>query len=113
VLILVHGGGFLPYQAARLDGGYRTRESFAGELARERPSAYLQDLYYDTAALSGSAIAFLSGLVGADRVLLGSDFPFALSDPQPVRTVLDAGLDPGETAAVLGANADKLLRRPA
>lgn len=113
VLILVHGGGFLPYQAARLDGGYRTRESFAGELARERPSAYLQDLYYDTAALSGPAIAFLSGLVGADRVLLGSDFPFALSDPQPVRTVLDAGLDPGETAAVLGANADKLLRRPA
>jgi aminocarboxymuconate-semialdehyde decarboxylase len=113
VLILVHGGGFLPYQAARLDGGYRTRESFAGELARERPSAYLPDLYYDTAALSGPAIAFLAGLVGADRVLLGSDFPFALSDPEPVRTVLGAGLDPGETAAVLGANADKLLRRRA
>ncbi|HZE30912.1 MAG TPA: amidohydrolase family protein [Actinoallomurus sp.] len=113
VLILVHGGGFLPYQAARLDGGYRTRESFAGELARERPSAYLQDLYYDTAALSGPAIGFLAGLVGADRVLLGSDFPFALSDPQPVRTVLGAGLEPAETTAVLGANADKLLRRPA
>jgi aminocarboxymuconate-semialdehyde decarboxylase len=111
VLILVHGGGFLPYQAARLDGGYRTRESFAGELARERPSAYLRDLYYDTAALSGPAIAFLTGLVGADRVLLGSDFPFALSDPQPVRTVLGAGLAPGETTAVLGANADKLLSR--
>jgi aminocarboxymuconate-semialdehyde decarboxylase len=112
VLILVHGGGFLPYQAARLDGGYRTRESFAGELARERPSAYLQDLYYDTAALSGPAIAFLTRLAGADRVLLGSDFPFALSDPEPVRTVLDAGLEPGETTAVLGANAGRILRRP-
>ena len=112
-LVLVHGGGFLPYQAARLDGGYRTRQSFAGELARERPSAYLRDLYYDTAALSGPAIAFLTGLVGADRVLLGSDFPFALSDPEPVRTVLGAGLAPGETTAVLGANAGKLLRSAA
>jgi aminocarboxymuconate-semialdehyde decarboxylase len=109
VLILVHGGGFLPYQAARLDGGYRTRESFAGELARERPSAYLSDLYYDTAALSGPAIAFLAGLVGADRVLLGSDYPFALSDPEPVRTVRDAGLRPEETAAILGANAGTIL----
>jgi aminocarboxymuconate-semialdehyde decarboxylase len=110
-LILVHGGGFLPYQAARVDGGYRTRESFAGELARERPSAYLRDLYYDTAALSGPAIAFLTRLVGADRVLLGSDYPFALSDPEPVKTVLGAGLEPHETAPILSANADKIFRR--
>lgn len=110
-LILVHGGGFLPYQAARVDGGYRTKESFAGELAREHPSDYLRDLYYDTAALSGPAIAFLTRLVGADRVLLGSDYPFALSDPAPVRTVLGAGLSPDETTAVLSANADKVFGR--
>ncbi|MDN3351216.1 amidohydrolase family protein [Actinomadura sp. DC4] len=111
-LVLVHGGGFLPYQAARLDGGYRTKEIFAGELARGLPSAYLPSLYYDTAALSAPAIAFLTRLAGADRVLLGSDYPFALSDPEPVRTVLDAGLTPDETAAVLGANADTIFRRP-
>jgi aminocarboxymuconate-semialdehyde decarboxylase len=111
-IVLVHGGGFLPYQAARLDGGYRTRESFAGELARETPSAYLRDLYYDTAALSGPAIAFLTRLVGADRVLLGSDYPFALSDPEPVRTVRGAGLRTHETAAVLGANAASIFRSP-
>jgi aminocarboxymuconate-semialdehyde decarboxylase len=109
-IVLVHGGGFLPYQAARLDGGYRTRESFAGELARETPSAYLRDLYYDTAALSGPAIAFLTRLVGADRVLLGSDYPFALSDPEPVRTVRGAGLGTHETAAVLGGNAASIFR---
>lgn len=109
VIVLVHGGGFLPYQAARIDGGYRTRESFAGELARERPSAYLRELYYDTAALSGPAIAFLTRLVGADRVLLGSDYPFALSDPEPVRTVREAGLETHETAAVLSANANKIF----
>jgi aminocarboxymuconate-semialdehyde decarboxylase len=111
-LVLVHGGGFLPYQAARIDGGYRTRESFAGELERGLPSAYLPYLYYDTAALSGPAIAFLTRLAGAGRVLLGSDYPFALSDPDPARTVLGAGLPPEETAAVLGGNANTIFRRP-
>ena len=110
-LVLVHGGGYLPYQAARLDGGYRTREAFGVELARERPSDYLSDLYYDTAALSAPAVAFLAGLVGADRLLLGSDYPFALSDPQPVRTVEEAGLTAEQTAAVLHRTADTIFRR--
>jgi aminocarboxymuconate-semialdehyde decarboxylase len=112
-LVLVHGGGYLPYQAARLDGGYRTREAFAVELERGRPSAYLPALHYDTAALSGPAIAFLARLAGADRVLLGSDYPFPLSDPEPVRTVLGAGLEPGETAAILGGNAETVFPRAA
>jgi aminocarboxymuconate-semialdehyde decarboxylase len=110
-LVLVHGGGFLPYQANRLDGGYRTKEAFVAPLARETPSAYLRDFHYDTVALSGAAIAFLAGLVGADRVLLGSDFPFALGDPEPVRTVLGSGLKPHETDAILYSNAAKLFGR--
>ena len=112
-LVLVHGGGYLPYQASRLDGGYRTREAFGAELARERPSDYLPDLYYDTAALSAPAITFLAGLVGADRVLLGSDYPFALSDPQPVRTVEEAGLTPEQTEAILHRTAETIFRRRA
>lgn len=110
-LVLVHGGGYLPYQASRLDGGYRTREAFGVELERERPSDYLSDLYYDTAALSAPAVAFLAGLVGADHVLLGSDYPFALGDPQPVRTVREAGLTPEQTGTVLHGTADKIFRR--
>jgi aminocarboxymuconate-semialdehyde decarboxylase len=112
-LVLVHGGGFLPYQAARIDGGYRTGESFAGDLERGLPSAYLSHLYYDTAALSAPAIAFLTRLAGPGRVLLGSDYPFPLSDPDPARTVLCAGLPPEETAAVLGGTAATVFRRTA
>ncbi len=112
-LVLVHGGGYLPYQAARLDGGYRTRETFAGPLERDLPSAYLPGLYYDTAALSGPAIAFLAGLANPGHVLLGSDFPFALGDPEPVRTVRESGLAPEVTEAILHTNATTLLRRPA
>lgn len=112
-LVLVHGGGFLPYQAHRLDGGYRTKEAFAGELAREKPSAYLGDFHYDTVGLSGPSIAFLAGLVGSGKLLLGSDYPFALGDPEPVRTVRESGLDTVAVEAILHTNADTLFRRPA
>jgi len=112
-LVLVHGGGFLPYQAHRLDGGYRTKEAFTVELARERPSAYLADFHYDTVGLSGPAVGFLAGLVGAGRVLLGSDYPFALGDPQPVETVRGSGLGDDAVDAVLHVNAKNLFRRPA
>jgi aminocarboxymuconate-semialdehyde decarboxylase len=109
-LVLVHGGGFLPYQAGRLDGGYRTGEARAGELALGRPSAYLDRLHYDTVALSGPAIALLVGLVGAERVLLGSDFPFALGDPTPVATIRALDLGEKETAGVLRDNAAGVFR---
>lgn len=91
-VLLVHGGGFLPFQAHRLDGGYRTKEAFAVELERGRPSAYLPDFYYDTVALSAPAISLLAQIAGPGHVLLGSDYPFALGDPQPVRTVEETGL---------------------
>jgi aminocarboxymuconate-semialdehyde decarboxylase len=112
-VLLVHGGGFLPYQAARLDGGYRTKESHAGDLERGKPSAYLSEFYYDTVALSAPAIEFLVSVAGRERVLLGSDYPFALGDPEPVRTVEQTGLDSLTVRAILHDNATKLFGRNA
>ncbi|HEY1570586.1 MAG TPA: amidohydrolase family protein [Pseudonocardiaceae bacterium] len=110
-LVLVHGGGFLPYAAGRLDGGHRVGEARAGDLARDKPSDYLPDLYFDTVTLSAPAVAFLTGLVGAGHVLLGSDYPFALGDPAPVATVRAAGLAEHDTEAVLAGNAAELFWR--
>lgn len=108
-IVLVHGGGYLPYQAARLDGGYRTGEAKTGDLKRGLPSAYLPAFHYDTVALSAPAIRFLADLVGTERMLLGSDFPFALGDPQPVHTLEAAGLSP----KLLRDNAIELFPRAA
>ncbi len=94
-LLAVHGGGYLPYQAGRLDGGYRTGETKHVSLER-MPSEYLKDFYFDTVALSAPAVEFLASVATPGRVLLGSDYPFAIGDPQPARTVLDAEL-PWET----------------
>jgi aminocarboxymuconate-semialdehyde decarboxylase len=108
-LIAVHGGGFLPYQTGRLDGGYRTGETKAIELERGTPSAYLQDFYFDTAALSASAVRFLTDIAAPGHVLLGSDYPFAIGDPQPAKTVQDAGLPREMTDSVLHGAATDLF----
>jgi aminocarboxymuconate-semialdehyde decarboxylase len=110
-LITVHGGGFLPFQSGRLDGAHRADRLAAHEIERDRPSDYLADLYYDTVALSAQSIRFLVDLVGPQRVLLGTDYPFALGDPDPVGTVTSVGLAPAAASAVLGGNIAGLISR--
>lgn len=111
-LVVVHGGGFLPYQSMRLDGGHRADALSGYRIKRARPSDYLSDLYFDTVALRPESVRFLAGAVGAGRVLLGSDYPFPLGDRAPVATVRSAGLGRDATAAVLGANAAELFSVP-
>ena len=111
-LLLVHGGGFLPYQLGRLDGGYCAGESKRVELALGQPSAYARHFVYDTVALSAPSIRMLVDVVGADRVALGSDFPFPIGDPAPVTTLDQAGLAEGDRAAVRSGTATSLLAGP-
>lgn len=110
-LITVHGGGFLPFQAGRLDGAHRADALAAFAIERDRPSDYLADLYYDTVALTGPAIRFLVDAAGASQVLLGTDYPFGIGDPRPVETVTAIGLPDHDTAAVLGGNLTTLLEK--
>lgn len=91
-VLLVHGGGFFPYQAGRWDRGYVVRKEARGVIGRP-PSDYLRWFYYDTVTHGPAALSFLVGRVGADRVALGTDYPFDMADPDPRRTVREADLD--------------------
>jgi aminocarboxymuconate-semialdehyde decarboxylase len=108
-LVVVHGGGFLPYQSLRLDGGHRADALAAHSIERARPSDYLPNLYFDTVTLRPESIRFLVDVVGSDHVLLGSDYPFPLGDPTPLDTVRAAGLAAADQAAVLGGAAANLF----
>jgi aminocarboxymuconate-semialdehyde decarboxylase len=108
-VVLVHGGGFLPYHIGRFDRGHATRPE-AREDGAARPSDYLPRFSYDTLVQFPPALAYLVQVVGADRVLLGSDHPFWLGDPEPLRVVREAGLSAGAQAAILGDNAARLFR---
>lgn len=102
---LTHGGGFLPYQIGRQDRGYESKAKVTARHLSTAPSTFLRRFYYDTVVHDADALAFLVHKVGADRVVLGSDYPFPMGDPEPVETVRRAGLSEEATSAILAHNA--------
>jgi len=106
--VLVHGGGFLPYHVGRFDRGHAVRPEARADGAA-LPSSYLRRFHYDTLVQFPPALAYLVALVGADRVLLGSDHPFWLGDPEPARIVREAGLSAAAQAQILGDNAVRIF----
>lgn len=103
-ICLTHGGGFLPYQIGRLDRGFAARSAVTTTHLSAPPSSFLRRFYYDTIVHGSEALRFLVDRVGSDRVVLGSDFPFPMGDPHPVRAVRAAGLCDDATGAILGRN---------
>lgn len=106
-LCLAHGGGCTLAVSPRLDLGWHRKP--AARTTPEPPSGYLRRFYYDTAVFDTRALRRLVEDVGADRVLLGTDAPFDLSDRRPRETVAALGLDPAAAHAILAGNAAGLL----
>ena len=107
-VVLVHGGGFLPYHIGRFDREHDTRPEARVD-DEGLPSRYLRRFLYDTLVQRSDALRYLVQLVGHDRVLLGSDHPFWMGDPDPLRVVREADLDPATRAAIFGENAARLF----
>lgn len=106
-IVMAHGGGYLPHYYGRLDRNVRAHPPSAVNISRP-PSAYLRDLYYDTCLYEPAMLDALVARVGADRVVMGSDYP--VGDPDPVGFVERCpALGPDEIAAVLGGTVATLL----
>jgi aminocarboxymuconate-semialdehyde decarboxylase len=106
---LCHGGGFVPYQAGRFVHAWQVRAEPKSRL-RGSPEASLARLHYDTIVHSPRALAFLIETAGADRVLLGSDYPFDMGNLDCVARVAALALPPDLRDTVLGKRAGELLR---
>jgi aminocarboxymuconate-semialdehyde decarboxylase len=107
-VVLVHGGGFLPYHIGRFDRGHETRPEVRADGAA-LPSGYLRRFYYDTLVQHPTALGYLVSAVGHDRVMLGSDHPFWMGDPEPVRIVREAELSDAARTAIRGENAARIF----
>jgi aminocarboxymuconate-semialdehyde decarboxylase len=109
-MVLVHGGGFLPYQTARLDRSYLINTIGPKSLERANPSDYLSDFYHDTCLMSAPALRLLREVTDDRRIVLGSDYPMPIGDPDPVATVRAANFDDATTHAVLCDTASELFK---
>lgn len=106
-VLLVHGGGHLPYQVGRLDHGTGVRND-AGNCDHQ-PSSYLRRFHYDTLVYSPLALTYLVGLVGADRVVYGSDQPFDMDGGPPAWQLDGVALAPEDLDLIVRGNAARLF----
>ena len=105
-VLLAHGGGVIPELRGRMDHGSRMRPEID---LPALPSEYLRRFYYDTITHDPTLLRELVDWIGADHVLLGSDYPFDMGPQRPVDVVREAKLGDDAEAAVLGGNAKKLF----
>ncbi|MEU6389183.1 amidohydrolase family protein [Streptomyces sp. NPDC046939] len=109
-IIAAHGGGYLPTHIGRADHAWSAR-SDAGSGCARLPSSYLRRLYFDSLVHNPYVLRELVRVAGADRVLLGSDFPFDMGTDDPLGALRAARLSDSDFDAIRGANAVALLSR--
>jgi aminocarboxymuconate-semialdehyde decarboxylase len=112
-IVMAHGGGYLPHYYGRHDRNFTNRPETARNISA-KPSEYLGRFYYDTCVYVPHVLEELIDLVGADHLVLGSDWPMGGIDPvEFVEQAANVGeaearLIKGESAAALLAEADVL-----
>jgi aminocarboxymuconate-semialdehyde decarboxylase len=101
--LLVHGGGFLPYQFSRFERSYTAAPPNAKPAAPHPPSHYLDRFYFDTMIHDKDALTFLAAFAGPGRVVFGSDAPFPMGVVEPKKAL-------AMLAEVLGPAAETIMR---
>jgi 6-methylsalicylate decarboxylase len=113
-VIVPHLGGTLPFLMGRIG-----RHTASGRVPQGRPTGdfegtvrdNLRRLWYDTVNHEPTALRCACAAFGTDRLLLGTDFPYAIADRfrDCVRYVEEAGLSAADTEAILGGTAQAML----
>ena len=104
-----HGGGALPILLPRIDHAWKMVPK-AKESIPEPPTAYARRFYYDALVFSPLAVRFLADTYGVSQLIIGSDYPFAMGDPNPLATLTQAGFGPDIVAAITSGNAQRFLK---
>ena len=108
-ICLGHAGGYVPYAVDRMDKGWEMFPKYRGNAVKP-PSTYLDRFYYDTTTFTNRNLRFLVDVVGADRVVLGTDWPAPMAVVDPVNTIKNSAvLSDADKDAILWGNMEKAL----
>jgi aminocarboxymuconate-semialdehyde decarboxylase len=107
---LPHGGGALPMLIGRVDHGAEVRAEIKPLHLPQPPSAYMQRFTYDTIVHSKPVLEFLIREVGAERIMLGSDYCFDMGYERPVQFLEQISLSNAQRNMILGGNAARILK---
>ena len=107
-----HGGGSFPGTIGRIQHGYEVRPDLVATHTDISPRDQLGSFWVDSIVHDQRALTYLMDVMGADRICLGTDFPFPLGELEPGSLIADADLDDPTAAALLSGNAAEWLDRP-
>jgi aminocarboxymuconate-semialdehyde decarboxylase len=107
-ICFAHGGGSFAFLLGRLENAWHHHPVARGE-CQHPPSYYLNRFYTDSAVFDQRALQFLVETMGADRVMLGSDYPFPLGEERVGSLIRQSSLAPAMKTKLLGGNAQRFL----
>ena len=86
-ICFAHGGGAFPATLGRIDHGFNVRPDLCAVDNPHSPRKYLSRLYFDSLVHEAAKLDYLVRLVGADQIMLGSDYPFPLGEAEPGKLI--------------------------
>ncbi|MGB8915788.1 MAG: tryptophan 2,3-dioxygenase family protein [Candidatus Sulfotelmatobacter sp.] len=107
-ICFAHGGGSFAFLLGRLENAWHHHPVARGD-CQHPPSHYLNRFYTDSAVFDQHALQFLVGTMGADQVMLGSDYPFPLGEERVGSLIRQSNLPQHTKANLLGGNAMRFL----
>ncbi len=107
-ICFAHGGGSFAFLLGRLENAWH-RHPVAHGACQFPPSHYLNRFYVDSAVFDHHALLFLVATMGADRVMLGSDYPFPLGEESVGALIRGSQLSQHVKKKLLGDNAQRFL----
>ena len=105
-----HGGGVFSILLPRLTHAWNVMPKLK-ESMPQTPGVYARRFFYDTILFDPAALRHMVNTFGASQIVVGSDFPFNMGDPDPLASINAAGLDAGTTRAIVYENAERFLGR--
>jgi aminocarboxymuconate-semialdehyde decarboxylase len=82
-ICFAHGGGAFPATIGRIEHGFSVRPDLCAIDNPHSPRKYLGRIYFDSLVHEAAKLDYLLKLVGADQIMLGSDYPFPLGEHFP------------------------------
>ncbi len=100
-ICFAHGGGSFPYTLGRIEHGFEARPDLVAVDNPRNPREYLGKFWLDSLVHDELMLDYLVKLVGADKIALGTDYPFPLGELQPGKLIVSSNLDEETKAKLL------------
>lgn len=108
-ICFAHGGGSFPFTLGRIEHGFEVRPDLVAIDNQINPREYLGKFWLDSLVHDEAMLEYLVKLVGAERIALGTDYPFPLGELEPGKLIENSDFDEAAKAEMLHGAALKWL----